>query len=544
MALIPSVTQLRRQEFRLEFFTEGSIPGMLVIAPEEVSTPEQIRQLQDALNAMAGDQAWKQKILVLGHGASADPIKPIDLASQADENMYLEICMPFEIDPSEIGLKIGASGKGVMLGGSKGEADGIEVAKQRRSMGPVLSRIKSIFDFILQEVCNQEDMEWTWTGVQASEDESAKIERIVLKVKSGLESIDEGRDELGQDPWGLDITSGPVYATAGGLEAITDEVKEETPITMPVTLGPDGLPLPVAPIPAEGSPDEETPLEQAAPEPKEVQNQPERPAAKMLSEIDTLRRLLKKGRSYDSFTPVELPKSWLKLAHPDKTGGVEASITKLRKAVQADSHAKERDKHLAEIVAAGTAALVAAFAAHSSGEDGSITVATSFLGNASSELEDIYSNAAQAASANAAEKYGIDTLSSDEIGTLAKTVADAQEPYLQGLMKDVTNGISRSGAAAKETADELATAIQPRLSLYAKQATNVYEKAYGQTVTATYPNATATWLALGPDPCEPCAELDEQQFTADDLPGYPGADVCLGLSNCNCEISWSTGETE
>ena len=264
----------------------------------------------------------------------------------------------------------------------------------------------------------------------------------------------------------------------------------------------------------------------------------------MLSEIDTLRRLLKKGRSYDSFTPVELPKSWLKLAHPDKTGGVEASITKLRKAVQADSHAKERDKHLAEIVAAGTAALVAAFAAHSSGEDGSITVATSFLGNASSELEDIYSNAAQAASANAAEKYGIDTLSSDEIGTLAKTVADAQEPYLQGLMKDVTNGISRSGAAAKETADELATAIQPRLSLYAKQATNVYEKAYGQTVTATYPNATATWLALGPDPCEPCAELDEQQFTADELPGYPGADVCLGLSNCDCELSWATGEEQ
>src|ERR1035437_5948377 len=255
-ATVPNSTLYTRRNGAVAV-SGNSIPGMLVIAPEEVSTPEQIRQLQDALNAMAGDQAWKQKILVLGHGASADPIKPIDLASQADENMYLEICMPFEIDPSEIGLKIGASGKGIMLGGSKGEGASQEVAKQRRSMGPVLSRIKSIFDFILQEVCNQEDMEWTWTGVQASEDESAKVERIVLQVGKGFQSVDEGRDELGLDPWGLDITAGPVYASAGGLEAITDEVKEETPITMPVTLGPDGLPLPVAAAPTEGKPDEE-----------------------------------------------------------------------------------------------------------------------------------------------------------------------------------------------------------------------------------------------------------------------------------------------
>jgi 8-oxo-dGTP pyrophosphatase MutT (NUDIX family) len=91
-AIIPIMTGLNRQQYQLNYYQEGSIPGLFVSPGDPNMTPAQIRELQDALNALAGDQAWKHKIIVLPGGSRVDPQKPASLADQFDEIMMTQVC--------------------------------------------------------------------------------------------------------------------------------------------------------------------------------------------------------------------------------------------------------------------------------------------------------------------------------------------------------------------------------------------------------------------------------------------------------------------
>ena len=103
-AIIPVMTGLNKQQYQLNFFQEGSIPGLFVSPGDPNMTPTQIRELQDALNALAGDQAWKHKIIVLPGGSKVDPQKPVSLADQFDEIVMVQVCMAFNVMPMELGI--------------------------------------------------------------------------------------------------------------------------------------------------------------------------------------------------------------------------------------------------------------------------------------------------------------------------------------------------------------------------------------------------------------------------------------------------------
>ena len=54
-----------------------------------------------------------------------------------------------------------------------------------------------------------------------------------------------------------------------------------------------------------------------------------------------------------------------------------------------------------------------------------------------------------------------------------------------------------------------------------------------------------TWVALDdPDTCDNCDELDQQHFTEETVPGWPGdgsfgqAVLCLGGPFCRCSLQW------
>ena len=83
-ALVPVMSGLVSSNTKLDFFREGSIPGMFISPGDVNMTPSQIRELQDALNALAGDVGFKHKIIVLPPGSKTDPQKPPDLATEFD----------------------------------------------------------------------------------------------------------------------------------------------------------------------------------------------------------------------------------------------------------------------------------------------------------------------------------------------------------------------------------------------------------------------------------------------------------------------------
>lgn len=219
-ALVPVLSGIQRQQYQLNYFAEGTVPGMFISAGNPDMTPNQIRELQDALNAMAGDPAWKHKIIVLPGNSKIDPMRPVPLADAFDEIVMTQVCMAYSVMPMELGIAPKVSTT-MSPGAANQMSKASETVNQRKALRPLLKWLKySIFDFVLQEICGQNDMEWMWEGLEEGVDEASEVGLLVQEVSFGLKSIDEARIQRGEQPWGLPMTSDPLYMTTRGITPI------------------------------------------------------------------------------------------------------------------------------------------------------------------------------------------------------------------------------------------------------------------------------------------------------------------------------------
>lgn len=217
--IVPVITGLRKQQYAMDFFLEGSIPGMFVTLGDPELTPNQIREWQDTLNALAGDQAWKHKMIGLPAGSAVHPQKPPELADQSDEVIMNQVCMAFSVMPMELGIypKVARNATASVYSGEQMARASMDL-QERKSLKPDLLWLKNaLFDRVIQGICGQHDMEWRWDGLQEDRDELTMTQLLTQQISFGLTSIDEARIEIGRDPWGMEITSDPGWATAAGF---------------------------------------------------------------------------------------------------------------------------------------------------------------------------------------------------------------------------------------------------------------------------------------------------------------------------------------
>jgi 8-oxo-dGTP pyrophosphatase MutT (NUDIX family) len=221
-AIIPIMSGLRKQQWVLNYFDNRSIPGLFVSPGDPNMTPSQMRELQDALNAVAGDQAWQHQIVVLPGGSKVEPQRPLTLADAFDNMVMIQTCMAFDVMPFELGIMPEVSTT-IASGAARQMATAAQDIQERKGTVPLLLFLKmAIFDRIIQEVCGLEEGEWQWEGLEEDEDEKMLTDLLVAQVGSGICSIDEARQELGKEPWGLPITSDPGWATQwGGFVPLT-----------------------------------------------------------------------------------------------------------------------------------------------------------------------------------------------------------------------------------------------------------------------------------------------------------------------------------
>lgn len=217
-ALLPIVSGLQKQEFQLDYFKEGSVPAVYISPGDPNITPTQIRELQDALNGIAGDPAFHLKVVVLPPGAKVEPQRPIDLSDSFDELVMEQVTMAFDVQPMEIGIipNIGGGQQGPSASAIRFASQEARDIKSRKSTKPLLQFICDIFNMILQDICGQGDMRFQFEGLADDEDKQAITELGVQQVQNGIASIDEVRDRLDLAPWGLQETSEPVVFTAQG----------------------------------------------------------------------------------------------------------------------------------------------------------------------------------------------------------------------------------------------------------------------------------------------------------------------------------------
>lgn len=229
-AIIPIMTGLRKQAYQLEFFSETSVPAVYISPGDVNMTPNQVRELQDALNAVAGDIAWRYKVIVLPPGSKTMPQKDIQIVDDSDTWIATEVAMVANISPIEIGIIPQVSAVASPFA-AREMSQAARSIHQRSSTKPTMRFVADIMDVLLQVVMGQQDMRWMFSGMEETQDLAAETDIGIKQAQSGVKSIDEVRDTLGLTPWGLPETSGPVvFTTAGPLplgEGGTDTVSDD-----------------------------------------------------------------------------------------------------------------------------------------------------------------------------------------------------------------------------------------------------------------------------------------------------------------------------
>lgn len=370
-ALLPIQIGLARQRGQLQWFTEGSVPYLYVVPGNElIQSPQQVRQLQNALNSIAGDQAWKQKIIVLPPGSDMKPIKDPTLSDNSDEFFIGLTTMHFGMSPQDLGIIPKLSGV-LSAGSGRALANANNQNSQDHWLEPETNALAIFHNWIIQGVLKQVDMMFSWTGLDAPQDESQLAQDAIGKVNAHLISIDEGRTELGLEPYDADWSQVPVIIAADGTATPLPQAIEEAawefeqaqknanlvltpwvpmppappgaPGGQPAQPGqPPNAPAPVGSSAAAGDKDESgnatTPMHEAAENVQDTKPKPPGSAKAQLAELEAMRRVLTKGRAFEDFEPRSMsPAAYGTVKDNLVAKGIDQAID-LARAVTMDEH--------------------------------------------------------------------------------------------------------------------------------------------------------------------------------------------------------------
>jgi hypothetical protein len=262
-AILPITLGLNRQAFLLDYFQEGTIPGVYVVAGDAYVTPTQQRQLQDSLNALAGDIAWKHRVIVLPPGSKTDPQKDLAWAKDVDQTVIEQVAMILHIQPHEIGMVPGGRTSGL---GGKGMAEQQAAAVEKTRALPMLKWVKTtLFDRVIQDFFGQTDLEFKWVGWDEEEDQDAEATRVATQIAGGTKTIDQARIDRGEDPFNLPLTQVPVLISGAAIIPLDPKVPAPPPPAAPGGVpgqpgglnanDPAGSALAQASMPTQGNPE-------------------------------------------------------------------------------------------------------------------------------------------------------------------------------------------------------------------------------------------------------------------------------------------------
>ena len=510
-ALIPVMAGLQKQGYQLDYFREGTVPAVY-ISPGGVNssmTPNQIRELQDALNALAGDPAWKHKIIVLPADSKVMPQKQVELADQFDEIVMSQVTMAFDVQPMELGIMPKVSTT-VSPGASNQMSKASQSIHQRKATKPFLSFVADIMNMLLQQVAGQSDMRFMFEGLEEGEDEEVKTNILISQVGAALRSIDEAREELDLQPWGLPETSDPGWATATGWTPLTEAVAAmRTDATEGSVFAAQPVgPAPVAPV------DPNTPV---APAPAPVGPPGPSPAAPGSPTTP--------GSMTDASPTagVEVPDA--SPGHVAATAAAPANLdvpsTMSGKSHKPSAKREEATGKASDQAQSRLEELVDAVRDGKLSRDAAVATGVAILTNGYNTVID---NAVRDA-----EKDHDFTNAAPQNSQLAWALGEGQRQWLDGLLQT---------AVAKPDKK-----LNGRLKSYADTLTAAYNKAYGEAVKSSGRDFDVTWRLGDGDGCSNCKALNGKTFPLATLAGYPGeggfGGLCQGGPSCRCTLDYS-----
>lgn len=211
---------LRRQISQLEYFTDGSIPNLLITAPKEWN-PDQIKKFDKWFQEkLAGDTAARRQATWIPDGSKPFDTKDAVLKDTFDEWLIRIVCFAFSVNPMPFIKET-----------NRATAQTAKEAATQEGLYPMMQWVKDLMDLLIWKYWGYHDLEFGW-------DEDEAVDPLVqsqiddVNIKNGSKSIDEVRLARGDEPIGMPAMiivpgSGPVLLSELIHQAKTDPTGEQ-----------------------------------------------------------------------------------------------------------------------------------------------------------------------------------------------------------------------------------------------------------------------------------------------------------------------------
>ncbi|WP_080437758.1 phage portal protein [Burkholderia ubonensis] len=200
---------IRRALNQLSYYTEGNVPDLLFGVPDSWQ-PDQIKQFQAWWDSLTVGQSKKSGRFIPG-GIAPHDTKPLALKDEYDEWLARVICFAFSTAPTPFIKQM-----------NRATADNAKEEAKQEGLLPRMNWIRNLVNYIVWKYFGWTDLEFDWD--QAEELDPLIAAQIQdLKVRNGTKSVDEARQEDGDDPIGM----GNAVYTATGPVGVMDFDKQQ-----------------------------------------------------------------------------------------------------------------------------------------------------------------------------------------------------------------------------------------------------------------------------------------------------------------------------
>jgi hypothetical protein len=189
--LIEATEAARKTQYQVNFWSEGTIPDLIVTVPDNWS-PRQIAMFQGHFDAMlSGNLRLKSKVRFIPGGMKPFDIKNSSgesLWSQRDETLIRLCCYVYSVSPTPFVKQT-----------NRATAQNAQETAQEEGLYPLMSYWKEVIIDPIIEMHGMDDVEFTFLPrPEVDMKKQADIHQIY--VRDGLMTVNEAREQLGLEP--------------------------------------------------------------------------------------------------------------------------------------------------------------------------------------------------------------------------------------------------------------------------------------------------------------------------------------------------------
>lgn len=179
---------LKRNLYQLDYYTTGSMPDVLLTAPEGWNK-DQISQFQQYWDSLfVGNLAELRKTKIIANGMTPFFTKEKELTSTTDEWLTRIVCFAFSVSPQPFIKEV-----------NRATAETAREAGLQEGLAPLKLWWKDLMDDVLVRAFGVDELEFAWLDEQII-DPMTRANVAQIYIQNGIMTINEVREQLGLAP--------------------------------------------------------------------------------------------------------------------------------------------------------------------------------------------------------------------------------------------------------------------------------------------------------------------------------------------------------